>query len=118
MVFFQNRKHGHQAIVLSSRSVSVARQIIAEVAESLFCNFIQETNLTERLSKLQFVARRLAGEPMADLCREFGISRKTGQDFRSLKGVWDTRADGQKPERQARAHLLGCTRRSLIDIKS
>src|SRR6266581_4504464 len=26
----------------------------------------------------QFVARRLAGEPMADLCREFGISRKTG----------------------------------------
>ena len=28
--------------------------------------------------KLQFVARRLAGEAMADLCREFGISRKTG----------------------------------------
>ncbi len=28
--------------------------------------------------KLQFVARRLAGEPMAELCREFGISRKTG----------------------------------------
>ncbi len=28
--------------------------------------------------KLQFVARRLAGEPMSDLCREFGISRKTG----------------------------------------
>ena len=28
--------------------------------------------------RLQFVARRLAGEPMADLCREFGISRKTG----------------------------------------
>jgi hypothetical protein len=27
--------------------------------------------------RLQFVARRLAGEPMADLCREFGISRKT-----------------------------------------
>ena len=26
----------------------------------------------------QFVARRLAGEPMAELCREFGISRKTG----------------------------------------
>jgi hypothetical protein len=25
-----------------------------------------------------FVARRLAGEPMAELCREFGISRKTG----------------------------------------
>src|SRR5215469_17981086 len=28
--------------------------------------------------RLQFVARRLAGEPMVDLCREFGISRKTG----------------------------------------
>src|SRR5437879_10163456 len=28
--------------------------------------------------RLQFVARRLAGEPMAELCREFGISRKTG----------------------------------------
>ena len=28
--------------------------------------------------RLQFVARRIAGEPMAELCREFGISRKTG----------------------------------------
>ena len=28
--------------------------------------------------RLQFVARRLGGEPMAELCREFGISRKTG----------------------------------------
>jgi hypothetical protein len=28
--------------------------------------------------RLQFVARRLAGEPMAELYREFGISRKTG----------------------------------------
>jgi putative transposase len=28
--------------------------------------------------RLQFVARRLAGEAMADLCREFAISRKTG----------------------------------------
>ena len=28
--------------------------------------------------RLQFVTRRLAGEAMADLCREFGISRKTG----------------------------------------
>jgi hypothetical protein len=27
---------------------------------------------------MQFVARRLAGEPMAELCREFGISRETG----------------------------------------
>ncbi len=28
--------------------------------------------------RLQFVARRLAGEPMAELCREFGIPCKTG----------------------------------------
>ena len=28
--------------------------------------------------RLQFVARRIAGEPMAELCQEFGISRKTG----------------------------------------
>ena len=28
--------------------------------------------------RLQFVARRLDGEPMVTLCREFGISRKTG----------------------------------------
>jgi len=28
--------------------------------------------------RLQLVARRLAGEPMTELCKEFGISRKTG----------------------------------------
>src|SRR5215468_5506932 len=28
--------------------------------------------------RLQFVARRLAGEAISELCREFGISRKTG----------------------------------------
>jgi transposase len=28
--------------------------------------------------RLRFVARHLEGEPMTDLCREFGISRKTG----------------------------------------
>jgi len=28
--------------------------------------------------RMKFVARRLAGEGMAELCREFGISRKTG----------------------------------------
>ena len=34
------------------------------------CSVMDET--------LQFVARRLSGEPMAELCREFRISRKTG----------------------------------------
>jgi transposase len=28
--------------------------------------------------RLRFVARLLDGEPMSDVCREFGISRKTG----------------------------------------
>jgi hypothetical protein len=28
--------------------------------------------------RMQFLARRLAGELMAELCGEFGISRKTG----------------------------------------
>ena len=28
--------------------------------------------------RMRFVLRRLDGEPMSDLCREFGISRKTG----------------------------------------
>jgi hypothetical protein len=28
--------------------------------------------------RMRFVLRRLDGEPMSELCREFGISRKTG----------------------------------------
>ena len=28
--------------------------------------------------RLRFVARLLEGEPMSNVCREFGISRKTG----------------------------------------
>jgi hypothetical protein len=34
--------------------------------------------------RLQFVARRLAGEPMAELCRQLGISRKTGTSLCAL----------------------------------
>ena len=29
--------------------------------------------------RMQFLARRLAGESMAELCGEFGIARKTGR---------------------------------------
>jgi transposase len=36
----------------------------------------RECSVTDE--RLQFVARRLAGESMVELCREFGISRKTG----------------------------------------
>jgi hypothetical protein len=43
--------------------------------------------------RLQFVARRLAGESMSELCREFGISRKTGYKiFDSLPGMRGSRA--------------------------
>ncbi|WP_139068920.1 helix-turn-helix domain-containing protein, partial [Hyphomonas sp. ND6WE1B] len=35
----------------------------------------EQSKMDERL---RFVARRLEGESMTDLCREFGISRKTG----------------------------------------
>ena len=35
--------------------------------------------------RLRFVARRLEGESMTALCREFGISRKTGHDSRPDK---------------------------------
>ena len=48
--------------------------------------------------RVKFVARRLAGEPMADLCREFGISRKTGYKiFRSLSGMRHSRAQRPQP---------------------
>src|SRR5262244_881631 len=77
--------------------------------------------------RLQFVARRLAGEPMADLCSEFGISRKTGykmferyQDC-GMQGLTDRSRRPHHyahkpplpggelhPEREARALELGC----------
>ena len=48
--------------------------------------------------RLQFVARRLAGEAMAELCREFGISRKTGYKiFDRYQECGAARADGQEP---------------------
>ena len=36
----------------------------------------KECSVTDE--RLRFAARQLAGEPMAELCREFGISRETG----------------------------------------
>ena len=37
--------------------------------------------------RLKFVARRLAGEPMAELCREYGISRKTGYKIFAIRNA-------------------------------
>ncbi len=78
--------------------------------------------------RLQFVARRLAGEAMAELCREFGISRKTGYKIFDryqecgMQGLTDRsrrpyRYANQLPfqdgklhlERKARAPQLGCS---------
>ena len=75
--------------------------------------------------RLQFVARRLAGEPMAELCREFGISRKTG--YKIFDRYQPSGAHRQEPpsvplrqptsfpggklyfECEARAPQLGCS---------
>ena len=53
--------------------------------------------------RLQFVARRLAGEPMADLCREFGISRKAGYKIFGRSYGEKTRRPGHCPQRQLMA---------------
>ena len=41
--------------------------------------------------RLRFIARKMDGERMSDLCREFGISRKTG-----LRSGIDIRSVGLK----------------------
>ena len=47
--------------------------------------------------RLQFVARHIAGEPMAELCREFGISRKTGYKIFDRYQECGARADRPEP---------------------
>ena len=55
--------------------------------------------------RMEFVARLKAGERMSDLCREFGISRKTGYKFEQRyeehgpKGLYDF---SRRPKRLAR----------------
>jgi transposase len=54
--------------------------------------------------RLKFVARRLAGEPMSELCREFGISRKTGYkifDRYEQCGVQGLSGRSRRPYRSA-----------------
>ena len=59
---------------------------------------------------VKFVARRLAGEPMADLCREFGISRKTGYKIFDRYGLTDR---SRRPYRYANSEIeLGLSGRS------
>ena len=48
--------------------------------------------------RLRFVARLLDGEAMTDVCREFGVSRKTGYK------IFDA-IDPQRPSRTRWTHL-------------
>jgi transposase len=59
------------------------------------CNIVEE--------RLRFIARLLDGEKMAGLCREFGISRKTG--YKIYKRYPDCRTDGLT-DRSRRAKAL------------
>jgi hypothetical protein len=57
--------------------------------------------------RLQFVARRLAGEAMTEHCREFGIARKTGYkifDRYQQCGIEGLRDRSRRPYRYARLY--------------
>jgi hypothetical protein len=67
--------------------------------------------------RLQFVARRLNGEPMAELCREFGISRKTGYkifDRYQECGVEELTDRSRRPIRYAKRHCIAWGKLTLM----
>ena len=69
--------------------------------------------------RLRFVARRLDGEKMAVLCREFGISRKTGYKiFNRYKdcGVEGLTDRSRRPYRHAR-QLPFQIEKAIIQLK-
>src|SRR6185437_15437174 len=76
------------------------------------CNKVDE--------KLKFVARLLEGEKMAALCREFGISRKTGYKILAryensgLKALTDR---NRRPYRQAN-QLPFQIEQTILQLKS
>jgi putative transposase len=63
----------------------------------------------ECIERLKFIARPLDGEKMAGLCREFGISRKTGYKIVTrynevgLEGLTDR---SRRPYRHASQHRV------------
>lgn len=69
--------------------------------------------------RLRFVARRLEGECMSDLCREFGISRKTGYKIfngykdHGVEALWDR---SRRPVRYAN-QLPGAIERMIVEYK-
>ena len=64
--------------------------------------------------RMQFVARKLAGEPMSELCREIGISRKTAgykivnryQECR-MQGLTDRSRNRKSLRSKSVTHVLG-----------
>jgi transposase len=69
--------------------------------------------------RMEFVARLKAGERMTDLCREFGISRKTGYKFERRyeehgpRGLYDV---SRRPRRLARQVSAGI-QTAILDLK-
>jgi transposase-like protein len=49
--------------------------------------------------RLRFVARLLDGEAMSDVCRDFGISRKTGYKTMLVGHSAFAGLDSQRPQR-------------------
>jgi transposase-like protein len=74
---------------------------------------------TKMDERLRFVARRLEGESMSDLCREFGISRKTGHKiFNRYKeeGVISLCDRSRRPVRYAN-QLPGQIEQAIVQAK-
>jgi transposase InsO family protein len=69
--------------------------------------------------RMEFVARLKAGERMSDLCREFGISRKTGYKFERRyeehgpRGLYDV---SRRPKRLAR-QISGGIQTAILELK-
>ena len=69
--------------------------------------------------RLRFVARLLDGEAMTDVCREFGISRKTGYkiyDRYKAHGLEALTDRSRRPVRYAN-QLPGQVERLIVDLK-
>ena len=65
--------------------------------------------------RLRFVARLLEGETMTDLCREFGISRKTG--YKLFNRYRDEGVEAFTDRcATAIARALGCDRASVYRL--
>lgn len=69
--------------------------------------------------RLRFVARRLEGEAMTDLCREFGISRKTGHKIVARYQAFGIEALADRSRRPGRVanRLAPAVERMIVDLR-